>query len=184
MNQNPYAQQFPQQPAPKPKHTGRKIFGGIVGGLLLIGGCSAMIGGNTDTPDSKPTPAAKAPAAEESAKPAEAKPTTSDKPKADKPKAKPARVTFKVWGTAPDGALGPMDITYGSDSESISGKGLPFEKTLPLDRDALWYNVSAQLQGSGDIHCSVTVNGETKKGHAKGSYNICDAQVNADLFGF
>ncbi|NLU73181.1 hypothetical protein HCC61_10900 [Streptomyces sp. HNM0575] len=77
-----------------------------------------------------------------------------------------------------------MDITYGSDTESISGKGLPFEKTLPLNDDAMYYNVSAQLQGSGDIHCSVTVNGETKKGHAKGGYNICDAQVNAGLAGW
>ncbi|WP_240968775.1 MmpS family transport accessory protein [Streptomyces sp. HNM0575] len=178
MNQpDPYVQPpFPPQPEPHPKRkTGRKVLGALVGGLLLIGGCSAVMSDDTDAPDAKPSPAAKAPAAEKSAKPAKDE---------AKPKADPAKVTFKVWGTAPDGALGPMDITYGSDTESISGKGLPFEKTLPLNDDAMYYNVSAQLQGSGDIHCSVTVNGETKKGHAKGGYNICDAQVNAGLAGW
>ncbi|MGW6210522.1 hypothetical protein [Streptomyces sp. NPDC055109] len=40
---------------------------------------------------------------------------------------------------------------------------------------ALSYSLTAQLQGSGDIHCSVTVAGNTKKGHASGGDNICNA---------
>jgi hypothetical protein len=43
--------------------------------------------------------------------------------------------------------------------------------------------VNAQLQGSGDINCSVTVDGTTKKGHASGGYNICDAQLSSNFTG-
>ncbi|MFI6564061.1 hypothetical protein [Streptomyces sp. NPDC050534] len=125
---------------------------------------------------------------------------TSSTPKGQKPavagtakssgtkaETKPAKkvVTFKVWGTAPAGALGGLDINYGSDSDTRKGtfKNGKFEATLPLNKDALYYNVNAQLQGSGDINCSVTVDGHTKKGHAAGGYNICDAQLSSGLLG-
>jgi hypothetical protein len=92
-------------------------------------------------------------------------------------------VVFKVWGTAPSGALGPLSITYGSDSDTREGsfKNGEFTATLPLDGDAMYYMVTAQLQGSGDINCSVTIDGETKKAHASGGYNICHAQANGGL---
>ena len=97
----------------------------------------------------------------------------------------PKTVVFKVWGTAPAGDLGPLDITYGSDSDTRKGtfKNGQFTATLPLNDKAMFYNVTAQLQGSGDINCSVTVDGKTKQGHASGGYNICDAQLSEDLFG-
>jgi len=90
-------------------------------------------------------------------------------------------VVFKVWGTAPSG----VDINYGSDTDSRKGqfKNSMFEATLPHSDGALYYNVTGQLQGGGDIQCSVTVDGETKKGHASGGYNICTTQINAGLFG-
>ncbi|KUN72504.1 hypothetical protein AQJ46_13600 [Streptomyces canus] len=92
---------------------------------------------------------------------------------------------FKVWGTARAGALGPLNITYGSDSDNRDGafENGKFEATLPLDDDAMYFNVTAQLQGSGDIHCSVTVGGKTKKAHAAGDYNICMAQLSSGLLG-
>ncbi|MFD5590712.1 hypothetical protein [Streptomyces griseorubiginosus] len=94
-------------------------------------------------------------------------------------------VVFRVWGTAPAGALGPLNITYGSDSDNRDGtfKDGEFKATLPIDEDALYFDVTAQLQGSGDIHCSVTVGGKTDKGHAAGDYNICSAQLSAGLLG-
>ncbi|MBO4253280.1 hypothetical protein GRC12_05225 [Streptomyces griseorubiginosus] len=90
-----------------------------------------------------------------------------------------------MWGTAPAGALGPLDISYGSDSDTRKGtfKNGEFEATLPLHKDAMYYTVTAQLQGSGDINCSVTVDGHTKKGHASGGYNICDAQLSSGFLG-
>ncbi|KAB1979483.1 hypothetical protein F8144_36185 [Streptomyces triticiradicis] len=84
-----------------------------------------------------------------------------------------------MWGSAPSG----VDVTYGSDSDNRQGSGLPMTKTLTLDDDAMYYSISAQLMGGGDINCSVTVNGETKKGHASGGYNICMAQLNGGLLG-
>ncbi|MGW2344883.1 hypothetical protein [Streptomyces sp. NPDC001661] len=116
--------------------------------------------------------------------------TKTAKPKAAAPAKKPAekpseeeapsgKVVFKVWGSAPAG----VDTTYGSDSDNRDGSGLPMTKTLSVNDDALYFHVSAQLQGGGDINCSVTVDGHTKKGHASGSYNICTAQVNSNFTG-
>ncbi|MFI9610382.1 hypothetical protein ACIHCM_01505 [Streptomyces sp. NPDC052023] len=78
-----------------------------------------------------------------------------------------------------------MDITYGSDSDTRQGKweNGKFTATLPLNDDALYYTVSAQLQGEGDIYCSVTIDGKTEKAHASGGYNICHAQANQGLLG-
>lgn len=78
-----------------------------------------------------------------------------------------------------------LDIGYGSDSDTRKGTfdDGRFEATLTLDKKAMYYNVNAQLQGSGDINCSVTVDGKTKKGHASGGYNICDAQLSSDFTG-
>lgn len=203
--QQPYPQQpgwgGPQQPgwgAPPPqppkKNTG-KIVGlgcaGVVALFVVIGAIGAAMGGDSDDSSSKGTSVSADDTATKDTTPeadqeksAEAK--TSDKPKADAPKKEAKKtVVFKVWGTAPAGVLGPLDITYGSDSDNRKGsfKNGTFEATLPLDDDALYYNVMAQLQGSGDINCSVTVGGETKKAHASGDYNICSAQLSSDLFG-
>ncbi|MET7691613.1 hypothetical protein ABZT06_27130 [Streptomyces sp. NPDC005483] len=89
------------------------------------------------------------------------------------------KAVFKVWGSAPAG----VDITYGSDGTNLQGNGLPLKKTLSVDEGALYYQVTAQLMGGGDVQCSVTINGETKKGHAQGGYNICSAQLNSDFSG-
>ncbi|MEW2136645.1 hypothetical protein AB0892_08625 [Streptomyces sp. NPDC005409] len=83
-------------------------------------------------------------------------------------------VVFKVWGKASAGT----SITYGSDSQNLDGKGLPMTETLQVKDDALYYHITAQLQGGGDIHCSVTLGSETKEGQARGGYNICSAQIN------
>jgi hypothetical protein len=186
----------PQQPgwgAPPPqppkKTSAGKIVGfgcaGVVALFVVIGIFAAALGGGSDdsskgsTVSPEPTATDDGAAADtEKEKPAEAKP--SDPPKEEKPK-----VVFKVWGTAPAGALGSLDITYGSDSDNRKGtfKNGKFEATLPLNEDAMYYTVMAQLQGSGDINCSVTIDGETKKAHASGDYNICHAQASAGLFG-
>lgn len=94
-------------------------------------------------------------------------------------------VTFKVWGTAPAGDLGGLDISYGSDTDTRKGdfKNGSFSGSVPFKKDAMYFQVNAQLQGSGDIQCSVTVDGHTKSGHAQGGYNICSAQLSSTLFG-
>lgn len=102
-----------------------------------------------------------------------------------------AEVTFTVTGEAPDG----VNITYGSDTDSRSGNSgtdeygmpsadVPWEESLKVEGDALYYAVTAQLSGSGDINCKVVIDGETvAKGHASGDYNICSAQASQDFLG-
>lgn len=103
----------------------------------------------------------------------------------------PTEIAFEVTGEAPNG----VDITYGSDTDSRSGNSstdeygmptatLPWEESLKIDDNALYYSVTAQLNGGGDINCGLVIDGETvAKGHASGDYNICSAQTNQDLFG-
>lgn len=199
---NPYQQYPPQQPwgpppPPPRKRSVGKVAGlgclGIIGLFVIIGIIAAVAGGGGSDDKSSSsndvTPATSASSSDKPAAPASKKPatTTPSKKADDKPAAKPKKkvVTFKVWGTAPAGALGPLDITYGSDSDNRKGnfKNGTFTATLPFDKDAMYYNVTAQLQGSGDINCSITVDGHTKKGHASGDYNICDAQLSSGIFG-
>ncbi|MET7388108.1 hypothetical protein ACFYPT_30110 [Streptomyces sp. NPDC005529] len=180
--QQPYGQQPPFPPQP-PKKSGRgKLLGfgclGCAGVFVVIGIIAAVVSGGAGS-DKSTSSASK-----------------SEKSSADAQKgtgqsagktqgAEKKLVTFKAWGTAPSGALGPLDITYGSDTDSRKGtwKNGKFEATLPFNGDALYYSLTAQLQGSGDIHCSVTVSDNTKKGHASGGYNICNAQLSSGLFG-
>ncbi len=103
-------------------------------------------------------------------------------------------VVFSVSGS------GYPSIQYGTDSNNNSpaggygplgnGVALPWSASLSYDSGALYYYVSAQLQGSGEISDSVTEeittycsNGHQKtesfplaSGHASGGYNIAQAE--------
>ncbi|MFF4182224.1 hypothetical protein ACFYZ9_03455 [Streptomyces sp. NPDC001691] len=180
--QQPYGQQPygpPFQPQPPKKGPGAgKVIGlgclGLVGVAVALGVVAAAVSGS---------------GANDSGRSA-SKSTTGNKPAAgakdDSKKADvPKTVVFKVWGSAPAGMLGGLDISYGSDSDTRKGvfEDGKFEATLPLKKGAMYYSLNAQLQGSGDVNCSVTVDGQTKAGHASGGYNICDAQLNSDFTG-
>jgi hypothetical protein len=89
-------------------------------------------------------------------------------------------VTFTVTGDAPSG----VDITYGNDSSNYQGPKQPaLYETLPIDKDAMYYQVSAQLMGGGNVTCEISIGDEVRTGHAVGGYNICSAQLNADFDG-
>lgn len=190
--QPPTAGPTPAPPA-RPKWARKRIAIPAAAVILLVGVGIGSAGGEDQkktSADAKPRPTvtvtetAAAKEAKAKSKPQPTKTVTkTPKPRATK---KPAeeeaptgKVVFKVWGSAPSG----VDVTYGSDSDSRQGSGMPMEKTLKLDSEALYYHVSAQLTGGGDINCSVTVNGQTKKGHASGGYNICTAQLNGGITG-
>ncbi|MFJ5270799.1 MmpS family transport accessory protein [Streptomyces sp. NPDC088358] len=182
---------MPPQPTGRPKWARKRIAIPAALVILFIGVGIGSSGDDQKTAaDAKPAPrvtvtetakgnakAAPAPTVTvtKTAKPAAVK----AKPTKKEPAAPKDQVVFKVWGSAPAG----VDITYGSDSDSIQGHGLPMTKTLTLKDDAMYYNVTAQLQGGGDVRCSVTVDGKTKTGHAAGGYNICNAQLSGGLFG-
>jgi hypothetical protein len=182
---------MPSQPTGRPKWARKKV---VIPAALVILFIGVGIGQSGDdqktTASDKPAPrvtvtetaksnakAAPAPTVTvtKTAKPAAVKAT----PKKAEPAAPADKVVFKVWGSASAG----VDITYGSDTDNLQGRGLPMTKTLTLKDDAMYYDVTAQLQGGGDIHCSVTVDGQTKTGHAAGGYNICSAQLSDDFLG-
>lgn len=176
----------PGPPRQGPRWARKRIVIPAAAVLLFIG-----VGiGNSGSSDAKTTAANPTPTVTvtTAAKAGNAKPaptvtvtkTVTAKPAAKKTTAAPAgKAVFKVWGSASSG----VDITYGSDGENIAGHGLPMSKTLTVKSDAMYYAITAQLQGGGDVHCSVTIDGKTKTGHASGGYNICSAQLNSDFSG-
>jgi hypothetical protein len=189
--QQPYGQ-APFGPPPKKKAGTGKVIGlgclGLVGLFVLIALIGAVASGGSSSNDSTRVDDKKTGGSTAGGSPSKgheaADAAEGSDDKAEKKAGKKA-VIFKVWGTAPAGALGPLNITYGSDSDNRDGafENGKFEATLPLDDDAMYFSVTAQLQGSGDIHCSVTVGGKTKKAHAAGDYNICMAQLSSGLLG-
>jgi hypothetical protein len=92
---------------------------------------------------------------------------------------------FSCSGSAPDG----INITYGGEGSDLSASNLPFQATVPLDTSDMYYSVTAQLQGSGSISCSTTVNWNgspgtvAKTSSASGGYNIAMAEVCSDFEG-
>jgi hypothetical protein len=103
-------------------------------------------------------------------------------------------IVFKVWGT------GEPSIQYGTDSSTNNpsdsagplgdGNYLPWQASMPYGLGALYYAVTAQLEGSGSIHDSVTevvttwCSGSKPKtesfplasGNASGGYGIAMAE--------
>ena len=103
-------------------------------------------------------------------------------------------IVFKVWGT------GEPSIQYGTDSSNNNpsdgagplgdGNYLPWQASMTYDPGALYYAVTAQLEGSGSIHDSVTEmvttwcsgskpNTESfplASGNASGGYGIATAE--------
>jgi hypothetical protein len=183
----------PVPPAPRPRWARKRVLIPVAVGILLLGVGIGAAGSGDDgkkaAAEPAPTVTVTAPAQVD----AEAEPaptvtvtrTATAKAKAEADTADSAdaapsgKAVFKVWGSAPAG----VDITYGSDGTNLQGKGLPMEKTLSVDEGAFYYQVTAQLMGGGDVQCSVTIDGKTKKGRAKGGYNICSAQLNSDFSG-
>ncbi|MFD4507996.1 hypothetical protein [Streptomyces sp. NPDC058457] len=185
--QQPYGQP-PFQPQPPKKGPGAgKVVGlgclGLVGVAVVLGIAAASVGGSGSNDSSSST--SKSTSTTTTGNKAAAGAKDDSEKAGDKKAGAPKTVVFKVWGTAPTEALGSLDINYGSDSDTRKGafKDGRFEATLPLEKGAMYYTLNAQLQGSGDINCSVTVDGQTKSGHASGGYNICDAQLSSDLTG-
>ena len=88
-------------------------------------------------------------------------------------------ITFSVTGKVSGGVL----ITYGTNSTGSQSTKLPFSASIPLDSSGgvLYYDVYAQLRGSGDLTCSVAVNGQViKTGTATTDSDICSAQIAQD----
>jgi hypothetical protein len=96
------------------------------------------------------------------------------KPSPTKPAAQ--TVTYSVTGSA-------ADVTYGPSGSDFQGS-VPMTKTETLDSNASYYAITAQLQGSGEVSCSIEVNGKViDHATAEGDYNIADCEITQGLFG-
>jgi len=185
----------PQHPQPAPRRKSRLgcwIAAAIAAAVVIVAGvvsCTAVVvaGGDpgaTRTPAAADSPTADAPSETPTGSPGDGDTPSAEPTHTHKAKPKPThhakpKVKFTVTGDAPGG----VDIMYGSDSDNRQGGGMPWSATLPLHDDALYYSVTAQLQGGGDITCKVQIGDQVKTGHASGGYNICSAQLNSGVFG-
>jgi hypothetical protein len=83
-------------------------------------------------------------------------------------------VTYEVTGSA-------ADVTYGPAGSSFSGS-VPLHVTKPLGTPA-YYDVTAQLQGSGTVSCKILVGSVTvASATASGGYQIADCEIVQDPF--
>ena len=160
---------------PRKRHVLRWIAGGAVALLALIIGLSvAFSGKNTDNSASSSPKTTAAPVAAAPAK--AASPIVSS----TSPSASPSfaqTVTFSCTGSAPDG----VDITYGPSGSNYSASALPFSKTMSLDTSTLYYDTSAQLQGSGTVTCQTVVKYLDNSGNPKTATASATAQVGYNL---
>jgi hypothetical protein len=158
-----------QPPRPPKKHTARNIVLGVLGTLLVIIVASAVAAGGK-TPSTGTTASSPGTSAPSSAHAAPAPAPATKAPM-------PSQVTFACTGSAPDG----INITYGPEGTNDSAGSLPFTKTVPLDSGAPYYNVTAQLSGSGHVSCTTVVEWDgqsvTQSGSASGGYNIASAEM-------
>jgi hypothetical protein len=186
--QAPYGGQQPYQPVPPqpPKKKGGKILGfgclGVVA-IVIILIVVTVVSGSKSGNTAGGTPAATTAAVKQAAPATSAAAATSAAP-ATTAAAVPQQVVFSCTGSAPDG----VDITYGAEGTNDSASSLPFTKTVPLDSNAQYYNVTAQLSGAGQVSCKTVVDWDggspvTQSGSANGGYNIASAEVCSDFSG-
>ena len=86
----------------------------------------------------------------------------------------PARqtVTYVVSGSH-------ADVQYGSAGSSAQGK-VPMAVTSTLG-SPLYYNISAQLNGSGSVTCKIEIDGRViSQASASGGYNIAMCEIVQD----
>jgi hypothetical protein len=174
----------PPLPSTPPKrHRIRAAFG-IAGALILAVIftsiiASALAGTPKGTRSQTPATPVYTPAA----------PVASTAPADVTPPPAQAYVVFTVTGSAPSGAT----IMYGSNADNITppgslgvlgnGVALPFTATLKFDPAAMYYDINAQLEGSGSITATITVKRAgyadlmVSHGSASGGYNIASAQA-------
>lgn len=183
--QQPAAPQYGEQtqpgwqpPAQAPKKKGSTALGlgclGVLAAVVIIV-VAVAVGGSKNNDAGSNAPAATTTtqgAADPSTTEAvAAAPVTSQAP------SYVAQVVFSCTGSAPDG----VDITYGTDSSNASASSLPFRKVTPITAGAQYFDVQAQLSGSGHVTCTTEVDHDgvsaVKTGTAEGGYNLATAEI-------
>jgi hypothetical protein len=94
----------------------------------------------------------------------------------------PDGVTYQCTGSAPAG----VDITYGPSGSGLQATSLPFTAHEDgVSQTAQYYSITAQLNGGGDVTCTLTVTAAgqtaTSSGTASGGHNIASPQICSGL---
>jgi hypothetical protein len=98
--------------------------------------------------------------------------TPAPPPSATRPALRPSTVTYVVTGS-------PADVTWGPAGSDHQGT-VPMHVTRPL-RNPIYYAITAQLQGSGQVACAILVNGKViSRAEASGSFNIASCEASKD----
>jgi hypothetical protein len=163
--------QTPPPPPPRRKRRWPKVFLGLAAAfvlLIVIVVATSSHSSNSGSPSAATSPSAASSSTAPAAHAAAAKPSPT------KPAAQ--TVTYSVTGST-------ADVTYGPSGSDFQGS-VPMTKTETLDNNASYYAITAQLQGSGEVSCSIEVNGKViDHATAEGDYNIADCEITQGLFG-
>jgi hypothetical protein len=167
--QQPYAP--PQPPGPPGRRRKRRglraVLFSVLGLVVVIIAISAALSGGRGQ---APAAATSAPSAAGSSS---AAPGTAARHTAAA--AATQTVTYVVKGTP--GA----DVTYGPSGSDLTGS-VPMRITKKL-ADPAYYDIQAQLQGSGSVTVEILIDGKVlSTGHASGGYNIAMAEISQDPF--
>jgi hypothetical protein len=152
-------------PPPRKNRKALRIIGLSSLALALLIVLVTVLGGHGSTS----THAASSPSA--SSSPSTSAPAPAPSKPAPSTAAPSHTVTYRVSGS-------PADVTYGPAGSSTSGT-VPMAKTESIgDSDAAYYSITAQLQGSGTVTCSILMDGHAvSTAHASGGYNIASCEV-------
>jgi hypothetical protein len=142
--------------------------------LIVIVVAASPHSGSSGAPSAATSPSSAPSSTAVAAPAAAAAPTAAAKPSPTK--AATQTVTYSVTGS-------PADVTYGPAGSDYEGT-VPMTKTATLDSNASYYAIDAQLQGDGEVSCSIAVNGKViDHATAEGGYNIADCEITEGLFG-
>lgn len=181
MNQPPPGTPPREASTPDATTTAAKI--ALVGTIMaaIIGATATITAALVSRDNPTPTPMPPAPTTSVNASPTTsptpvATPTTPTSAATSTTPAMPDGVTYQCDGSAPAG----INITYGPSGSGLQATSLPFTAhDDSVSQTAQCYAITAQLQGGGDVTCTVTAAGHvtTRSGTARGGYNEATPEV-------
>ena len=155
-------QQWQRKPSWPVRHKALTSLFAFTGVLIIVVAASSA-----RSPSSSPSPTGQATAGTQP----QAAPSTAVA-NASGPAAVPT-LTYEVVGSS------AADVTYGPAGSTLSG-AIPMKVNAKLG-NAIYYSLTAQLQGGGSVTVKILINGTViSESNATGGYNIATAEISQD----
>jgi hypothetical protein len=154
---------------------GAKIGSGLLGlvilGIIIGNSSSGSSGGSGGA-----TPAPAGSSAASGSPEVSGSPAVSGAPPSS---SAPTTITYAVTGTQDD-----AQVSYGPAGTNLSGS-VPMTVNATIGSTvAAYYAISAQLQGYGDVSCTISIDGQViSRGTASGDYNIAQCEIGQNYQG-